>query len=59
MTPRALAYILGIDPKTMRHWLRTEYPEQAPGKGHLWSVDDRMAKVMLRRRLASRRLGPI
>lgn len=59
MTPRSLAYILGIDPRTLRHWLRMAYPKQAPGKGNLWRVNDRMAKEMLRRRLDSRRLGPL
>jgi transposase-like protein len=37
-TPTALAKEIGISPKTLRQWLRTEHPRSFSEKGTRWRI---------------------
>jgi hypothetical protein len=53
VTPGYLAYILNVDEKTLRGWLRDMYPNSAPGKGGRWSITATMARRMVQKARAS------
>ena len=48
-TPQQLADRLDVDEKYVRHVLREEYPDDAPGKGRRWDLTPEMCdKVQVR-----------
>lgn len=49
VSPGYLAYILNVDEKTIRGWLRDMYPNSAPGKGGRWSVTASMARRVVQK----------
>jgi hypothetical protein len=55
VSPWWLAHVFGIHPKTLRHWLRQEFPQKAPGKGHRWVITAPMGRRMYLRRRKMRR----
>jgi hypothetical protein len=55
-TPAQLAEVVERDEKTVRAWLREEYPAQAPGQGYRWVLTASMVnRIKERSRLAERR----
>jgi len=53
-TAPELAAFLDINEKTLRHWLREEFPDDRPGKGKRWEITMVMRRQMRARAL---RLG--
>jgi predicted site-specific integrase-resolvase len=49
ITVYELSYMLDVDEKTLRRWLREDYPKRAPGKGNRWEITTQMARRMVRR----------
>ena len=49
LDPTNLAWILGVSDKTLRSWLRQEFPKKAPGKGNRWTLNLVMARRMAER----------
>jgi hypothetical protein len=45
-TAPALADYLGVPEKTLRRWLRREYPKLAPGQGDEWYLTPEMNRRM-------------
>lgn len=43
-TPVELALKLGVDPKVLRHWLRTEYPRGEHDRYQRWILDGEMQR---------------
>jgi predicted site-specific integrase-resolvase len=59
MTPRWLAHVLGISPKTLRHWLRQD--DLTHGRNHAhrsrWYIDPETGRRMYLRRQTMRKTG--
>jgi DNA-binding transcriptional MerR regulator len=49
MTPKDLAAELGVSPKTLRAWLREEFPRKPEDHGKRWRISPAMAVATRRR----------